>query len=381
MKIKHKIIVLFAIIIGVVIGLGIIATNYVTDHYIHYKYDNAYEYYYTQGLSTIEFSEYLIEEGFIVTEQEIPEYKSVGNISCHIEDDQIVVYEDNRPVLYAVLNENIVTDLNQLLLYAAIVINFLVIAMLIIIYAYFNKNILFKLNKLETEMSSFKAVESFAIAETTPINEIDILTQEFYKMANMIKTEDKQKKLLIMTLSHELKNPISNIEAVLDMNNLGIEPYNDNHTMNELITAQVEKMKSIVIDLLSAYKDEISQAPQAVDIVTKVKQVVATQQLPTSNLIFDYDVQYSNSLEIKEKVFEHIISNIITNIYKYSLEGSVVSITFNQNQIRFENIRAKKVDNKSTEIGLILNQYLGNELGLRIDNIEKNQRYITIIDY
>lgn len=380
MKIKNKIIVLFAVILLVVITLGLISIEYVSDHYIHYKYDNAYEQYYSQELSISEFSEYLINEGFIVTNEEIASYQGSGNLTCHVEEDQIVVYENNKPVLYAILNENIVTDLKQLLLYAAIFINILVIVMLVIIYVYFNKDILYKLNKLELEMVNFKNIESFATVNNDSNNEIDLLTQEFYKMANMIKAEDKQKKFLIMTLSHELKNPISNIEAIIDMNKLGVEPYNDNFQENELITTQVEKMKAIVIDLLNTYKYEITDDPIIVEVVPMIQEIIENHQLPTTNLIFDYHIKQRVSIEINQKVFEHIISNIITNIYKYSLERSTVVITFADNKIKFENIRNQTVNDKSTEIGLLLNQYLSQEIGLNINIVEDEQQYTTIIE-
>lgn len=381
MKIKNKILLLFTSIIVVVIVLGIATTNYVTNHYIHYKYDSAYDHYYSQGLSTSEFSEYLINQGFIVTEQEIPEYKGAGDITCHIEDDQIIVYEQDEPVLYAVLNENIVTDLNLLLIYAAVFINVLVFIMLVVIYVYFNKSILYKLNKLQSEMINFKNVDQFTIADHEPINEIDSLSQEFYQMANQIKLEDKQKKFLIMTLSHELKNPISNIEAIIDMNQLGVEPYNDNLKQNELITTQVMKMKSIVSDLLNAYKFEAGQSPTKIDVEAKIRKIVSEQQLPTSNLQFNYHILENTSLEVNEKVFELIINNIISNIYKYSLDTSSVTITLTGEGIKFENIRTDTPSDKSTEIGLLLNQYMSTEIGLEIDIRSDTERYITLIKF
>ncbi len=381
MKIKNKIIALFSIIIVVVILLGWATKAFVSEHYIHYKYDNAYAHYYNQELTTSQFSEYLINEGFIVTEQEIPEYKTEGNISCHIEDDQIIVYENNKPVLYAVLNENIVTDLNRLLIYAAIFVNILVLIMLVIIYVYFNKSILFKLNKLELEMANFKEVDSFEVSEINTANEIDLLTDEFYKLANMIKQEDKQKKFLIMTLSHELKNPMSNIEAVIDMNRLGIAPYSDNQEQNQLIEVQLEKMKSIVIDLLNTYKFDINQPPVEIDVLKTVEKVVSDNQLPTSELEFKYQMSNASTITINNQVFIYIVSNIISNIYKYSQPHTVVKITISESSIKFENVRSQQVEDKSTEIGLLLNKYLSNEIGIDIHIEEDEKKYTTIIDF
>ncbi|WOO88628.1 HAMP domain-containing sensor histidine kinase [Mollicutes bacterium LVI A0078] len=381
MKIRNKIIVLFTVILVVVIGLGTFATAYVSNHYIHYKYDAAYANYYKQEMTTSEFSEYLINEGFIVTEQEIPEYKTAANISCHIEDDQIVVYENDKPVLYAVLNENIVTDLNRLLIYAALFINVIIIMTLVIIYVYFNKSILFKLNKLENEMVNFKSVDSYPVNNNSTENEIDLLTNEFYKMANTIKVEDKQKKFLIMTLSHELKNPISNIEAVIDMNRLEVKPYNDNQKQNELVEIQVEKMKTIVSDLLNAYTYEINQEPQLVDIKSAIREVVSSQALATSNLIFVYNQDSDYNLQVNHKVFEHIVSNIVSNIYKYAQDDSQVTITITDSEIKFENVRSKEPRDKSTEIRILLNQYLCHEIGLETEVEEKSETYTTYIKY
>lgn len=381
MKIKNKIILLFSVILMVVITLGILAITYVSKHYIHYKYDSAYAIYYQQEMTTSEFSEYLINEGFIVTKQNIPEYKSAGNISCHLEDDQIIVYENDEPVLYAVLNENIVTDLNRLLIYASSFINVIIILTLVIIYVYFNKSILFKLNKLEAEMVNFKSTVSYPRNFGSTKNEIDLLTNEFYKMANTIKLEDKQKKFLIMTLSHELKNPISNIEAVIDMNRLGVEPYSDNHKQNELVEIQVEKMKAIVTDLLNAYTYEINQEPQLVDIKPAIEGVVSSQALATSNLVFVYNQDRDYNLQVNHKLFEHIVSNIVSNIYKYAQDNSRVSITITDSEIKFENVRSKEPRDKSTEIGILLNKYLCHEIGLETEVEEKSETYTTCIKY
>ncbi len=381
MKIKNKIIVLFSIIILTIIVVGMLTTNYVSDHFIHYKYDKAYDSYYKQDLSTSEFSDYLINEGFIVTSQQIPEYAGSGNISCHIEEDELVVYENDQPVLYAILNENIVNDMKNLLMYSFLFTNILIILILIIIYCYFNKSILYKLNNLETMMVNFKELDYFEPSAEETNNEIDKLVFEFYKMANTIKFENKQKKFLIMTLSHELKNPISNIEAIIDMNRLGIEPYNDNCTQNDLMEPQVEKMKSIVTELVNAYKYEIDQPFEQVEVKSLIEMVISSQTLPSSTINFNFNGNDNQIIKTNPKIFEHIISNIISNIHKYSQSASEAQITITDSYIEFINVRSEKKKVDSTEVGQLINQYFGHEIGIEITNRSTAENYHTSIKY
>lgn len=381
MKIKNKIIVLFSIIILTIVVVGILTTGYVSDHFIHYKYDKAYDYYYQQDLSPSEFSDYLINEGFIVTSQQIPEYAGTGDISCHIEEDELVVYENDQPVLYAILNENIVNDMNNLLIYSFIFTNVLIIIILIIIYFYFNKSILYKLNNLETMMVNFKEVDHFEASDEETNNEIDKLVFEFYKMANTIKFENKQKKFLIMTLSHELKNPISNIEAIIDMNRLGIEPYNANCTQNDLMEPQVEKMKSIVAELVNAYKYEIDQPFEQVEVKPLIEEVINSQLLPSSTINFKFNESADHTIKTNPKIFEHIISNIISNIHKYSQAASDAQITITDSSIEFINVRSDKEKVDSTEVGQLINQYFGHEIGIEITNSSTAENYHTSIKY
>lgn len=381
MKIKNKIILLFTTIIIVVLVIGFSTSKYVSEHYIHFKHEAAYSYYDSGNVSVTDFSEYLIEAGFIVTTEQIPEYKIADNIACHFEEEEIVVYANNQAVLYAVLNQNIVTDLNKLLLYAVILTSVIVILILIIIYVYFQRSILSKLNVLEEEMVNFKEIDSFETVDSKSQNEIDKLIGEFYKMANKIKNEDKLKKILIMTLSHELKNPISNIEAALEMNRLGIEPYDDNQVENEIIQEQVQKMSGLITDLLNAYKYELNESSTQVKVLSEIKAVIKSNQLLSSNFTFNYIIQKDLIVEINPKVLNHIITNIVTNICKYGLKNSEVEVVIDENSIIFTNAQSEMQENNSTQVGALINQYLAQEIGIQITEEQVENKYTTIVEF
>ncbi len=381
MTIKNKIVLLFVTIIVTVIVIGFGARQYLSMHYIHYKYEDAYQYYNSEEMTTTEFSEYLISEGFIVTEQQIPEYKTPDNISCHIQGNEIVVYNGNTPVLYAVLNENIVTDLNELLLVAVLLAIAVVVLTLIIVYVYFNRSIVYKLQTLERDMIDFKAIDLETRPKQVSNNEIDKLVSEFYQMAATIKAEDKQKRLLIMTLSHELKNPLSNIEAAIDMNRLGVSPYDNSEYLNQVLETQVSKMKNLVTDLLNAYKYEIDVMPQTIDIKATIEAVIAEHVNSENKLKIEYKGEDQVHLEINQKIFIHIISNLISNVNKYAMAGSTVDITLSNSKITFENKCKPHNDSHSTQVGLLINQFLSQEVNLEIEESQIDDIFSTTITF
>lgn len=194
------------------------------------------------------------------------------------------------------------------------------------------------------------------------INQKEILTARLQKINESLKEEQETNEILIKTISHDLANPLTVVNAYSEMmlnNRIAPEDYKTTIT-------KIKKSVDIALDMISRIRHAIVTRNQAEIVgLHNVSVERAVRKLLDS---FDatlaakkINVNYSNNVAPDMFVFAeentlvaHVLSNVLSNAIKFSHQGSNIDI---------------KVEERSNFIDIKIIDY-----GVGIDKKRLNER-------
>ncbi len=375
MKIKTKLITLYIVSIIIILFSFIFISFFLKNNYIDIKYKNAKTYYDENQISIEEYSAYLIDKGFIVTKQEISPYKNKENLVCHLKQDEIVIYDDNDPILFAVINENIIKDTLFVINILLLVIFIFISIISYVLYRLIQKYFINRISILEDNVTKFKLGEEFPVLDDTYDDEINKLEEKIKDMIFKLNIEEEQKIKFAFALSHDLKNPIMKIKAILSMHQKEVEEYKDKEQVISLVNLELNDLVEKINLLVGFYKDKnFEDNKQDIDLIKAIK-VSLKRELPNIN-IKGSNREFLINADIKK--VEVIVNNIVSNILKYSNQKEI-SINLKNNYIEISNDIVKSRLYKESGVGNIINDIFAKDIGLEIINKTIDKKYVIKI--
>ncbi|HEY5563659.1 MAG TPA: HAMP domain-containing sensor histidine kinase [Clostridiaceae bacterium] len=223
----------------------------------------------------------------------------------------------------------------------AVIMNFASFILGLIIYSRVTSNNFVKpLKKLLSGVTRIAEGDYSARVELRSRNEFGDLKDAFNIMAEKIeseknlkeKSQDNRRKL-ILDISHDLKNPLSNIMGYSDllMNNVSISE-DEREKFLKIIINNSSRANSLIGDLFELSKMESSDFQlklKSADICEYLRELIASliPQIEEAGFKYNFEIPEGKRLIlIDEKQMDRALLNILNNALKYNKPGTEIKI-------------------------------------------------------
>ena len=184
------------------------------------------------------------------------------------------------------------------------------------------KQIIEPIRRLEQTTRTISKL-NFAASDVQEENELGNLSQSINQMKRSLSQHEMemlerndQLKAFSSNLAHELKTPLSVMQLLVDGEQLGLE----NPTFLADVDQQLINMNELVVNLL-AYSQQMKDTIQFEKMAIKplIEKELAQQQLIDQRFTIELEVE-DCQLETNEQLMRMVLSNLLTNGMKYSLD-------------------------------------------------------------
>lgn len=184
------------------------------------------------------------------------------------------------------------------------------------------KQIIEPIRRLEQTTRTISKL-NFAASDVQEENELGNLSQSINQMKRSLSLHEMemlerndQLKAFSSNLAHELKTPLSVMQLLVDGEQLGLE----NPTFLADVDQQLVNMNELVVNLL-AYSQQMKETIEFEKIAIKplIEKELAQQQLIDQKFTIELEVE-DCQLETNEQLMRMVLSNLLTNAIKYSLD-------------------------------------------------------------
>ncbi|MFJ7738414.1 ATP-binding protein [Lysinibacillus sp. NPDC097287] len=396
-KISKKLLMMVSIIMLIVFGVSFLFNNFFSSDYYLYKMRNKVNTIYEEiddlTLQQLREVEHQIEETNNVTIVTVTNNGSINEINQNIQfalfKDKIVLnkfwiteeslekvnegktvrllfsqgklksslltvlYEqENHLVLLGTVvvhNTDVLNIVNQLYLYS--ILFGIIISLLLV--AFFSKKIITPLEKLKNVAKDISNL-NFKRVEITSGDEIEELSHSINEMSDRLKSvhselEKKNQSLntLISSISHEVKTPLSLIQAYT----VGIKDGLDDGSYTDVILEQVNytsEMVDYLIKLSKVHELEVKKEP--FDLKNLLQKIIAQYNISLKNknvhVVQNLDAIQNSKIDEDSSQIEIVMNNLISNAIKYGEEHYFeIKLTYEEkNKIKFS------IRNKTTQL-------------------------------
>lgn len=208
------------------------------------------------------------------------------------------------------------------------------------------------LSNYETSSYNFKNKELVSLEST--LNEVKKDTKEkvenienqkesLEKLNEELKKEGELRSSFIARLSHELKTPLMVISATTEAFMSGLIKEEDELKEYNTILNEIDKTTGIIKDIINTYKTstkELTLNVSRFDLGLVIKNTLSTL-LPIAQgnkLNVIENVNSGVFIDADEELIKQVVSNFITNAFKYTKEENKIEINLidNKNEVKFE---------------------------------------------
>ncbi len=152
---------------------------------------------------------------------------------------------------------------------------------------------------------------------------------------------ERMKVDLITNVSHDIKTPLTSIISYVDL--LNQEENLPDHVKDyiEVLAQKSDRLKNMVQDIFDVSKatsGNIELNIETLDFGKLIRQTLAdmNEEIEASGLTFKVDIPDKPVMILADgRRLYRVFQNLIGNALKYSLEGSRVFVTLNQNEAKF----------------------------------------------
>ena len=153
---------------------------------------------------------------------------------------------------------------------------------------------------------------------------------------------DKEKIDFMLTVSHELKTPLTSVKGMLEgmIYNVGI--YKDRDEYLTRCLENIDALTALLNEILNASKLKLSPSPDDysdISIFIFVKNVTTAYEMIalSKQVNIDIDIMKNISYELPSGMFAKALSNIISNAVKFTALGGTVKIYTDNHKLIIEN--------------------------------------------
>lgn len=167
--------------------------------------------------------------------------------------------------------------------------------------------------------------------------------------------QEKQRRAFFAAVSHELKTPITILKGQVESMIYGIGDYKNKEKYLPLTLETVERMENLVKEILTVSRltaDGFQISKRPIDLSLLVRECLDTYEPLAAkkkialNRVFMEPVTFS----VDRKLFEKVISNVLSNAILYSPEGETVRITLTKEALTIENTGAQIPEDKMPDL-------------------------------
>lgn len=153
---------------------------------------------------------------------------------------------------------------------------------------------------------------------------------------------ERQKVDFLRAASHELKTPVTALNATLENMIMEVGKYKDYNTYLPLCKEQTEQIGKMVTEILDASKLSASissEETQSFDIANYLKELCGQYQLISNANGQQFKINIASEMQVclPPKTFAKAISNILANAVAYTEQGKAIVVTLNGHNIIVEN--------------------------------------------
>lgn len=203
------------------------------------------------------------------------------------------------------------------------------------------KNLELALNKLSAPIGqqNIEIDELYRNLELQ-IGQKEEVTRKLQASNQSLEEEREINEILIKTVSHDLANPLTVINAYIDMLHAGKIPLED----RDMIWERIKMSTRSALDMISRIRDAIVTRTQAsivaihdVSVDRSIQRLI--QQFETHLRSKNIKLSYESNIPLdifvsaeENTLTEHVFSNILSNAIKFSFDNSEIKITVSQVQ-------------------------------------------------
>lgn len=162
-------------------------------------------------------------------------------------------------------------------------------------------------------------------------DELKVLANQFDKMVDKLDRSFEEERRFTSDASHELRTPVSVISAQCEYaleSPMEIEEYIESL---EVIQRQSKKMASLINDMLYISRfenkkdDYVFKKENVSELVLDICNDMSV--IKEKNITLSHTIEKDIFADIEKELFERLLSNLITNSYKYGKENGKIEVS------------------------------------------------------
>ena len=168
------------------------------------------------------------------------------------------------------------------------------------------------------------------------LSTIEHLEQEKDRVSEM----ERAKVDFLRAASHELKTPVTALNATLENMILGVGKYQDYAAYLPECKEMVERLSKMIHEILETSKlNGITEQPTTADLSELLEELCEPYQIIAAahNISFAIDLPETFTVTIPLNSFSKAVSNILANAVAYTEEGKTVTVYMDGRSLMIEN--------------------------------------------
>lgn len=167
--------------------------------------------------------------------------------------------------------------------------------------------------------------------------------------------QERQRRTFFAAVSHELKTPITILRGQVESMIYGIGDYKNKEKYLPLALKTVERMENLVKEILTVSRltaDGFQISKYSIDLSILVRECLETYELLAvkKQITLKSDLLVPVALSVDRKLFEKVISNILSNAILYSSQGETVTVTLTDSILTVENTGSQIPEEKMSDL-------------------------------
>lgn len=220
---------------------------------------------------------------------------------------------------------------------------------------FFSKAITQPIKNILDTTTHMAVLDRRAVCKTDTCDEIGILADQINQLYQNLMTTiehlqdekdkvseaEKQKIDFLRSASHELKTPVTALNAMLENMILGIGKYNDYEVYLPLCKERTEQLSKMISEVLDASRlgTTVAEESQVVDAASYLSGLCKQYRLiaQAKEIVFTEELFKTFDVSLPPKTFARAFSNILSNAVAYTAPGKSIFVHLNNHKLIIEN--------------------------------------------
>lgn len=220
---------------------------------------------------------------------------------------------------------------------------------------FFSKAITTPIQDILDATNHMAVLDRQAVCNTGTNDEIGILANQINRLYQSLLTTidhlreekdrvsevEKEKINFLRSASHELKTPVTALNAMLENMILGIGKYSDYKVYLPLCKERTEQLSKMISEVLDASKlgTIVAEESQVVDASSYLSELCKQYCLiaQANEIVFKEELFESFDISLPPKTFAKAFSNILSNAVAYTLPGKSILVRLDGHKLIVEN--------------------------------------------